>query len=231
MRLVPLLASLAALAFASGVFARDAGADETAAAATSVPSSPPLAKKEQYITAKEQARAEANPEQSARERMRWHAELERRIGKPPPPQITIFNTWTHEYVVFDAKPRRGEVEVKPAQADHFLRCHFTNQPTQMDPRLLPLLLKAARSFRVYQVEIVSGFRAPKYNLMLRKKGHQVARNSQHTVGHAVDFRLPGIPAGKLLAWARRQRMGGVGFYRNSGFVHVDTGPVRFWAGE
>ena len=59
----------------------------------------------------------------------------------------------------------------------------------------------------------------------------VARESQHTLGHAVDFRLPGIRTDVLDAWARGQRMGGVGIYLDSGFVHMDTGPVRTWGGR
>ena len=81
------------------------------------------------------------------------------------------------------------------------------------------------------VDVVSGFRHPKYNLMLRKKGHQVARDSQHTHGNAIDFFLPHVPAGQLAAWARAQKLGGVGYYPDSGFVHMDTGPVRTWSGE
>ena len=62
------------------------------------------------------------------------------------------------------------------------------------------------------VEIVSGYRAPKYQLMLRKKGHEVARDSEHPRGEAVDFRLPGVPTRQLLGFVRAQRLGGVGFY-------------------
>jgi uncharacterized protein YcbK (DUF882 family) len=78
---------------------------------------------------------------------------------------------------------------------------------------------------------VSGFRHPKYNLMLRKKGHQVARDSQHTHGNAIDFWLPGISIPALHEWAKSKHMGGVGLYLGSGFVHMDTGPVRYWNGE
>jgi uncharacterized protein YcbK (DUF882 family) len=101
----------------------------------------------------------------------------------------------------------------------------------MDPRLVQVVLEAARHFGVDRVEIVSGYRAPKYNLMLRKKGHEVARDSQHTYGHAIDFRLPGVPVMTLHAWAKRRHLGGVGLYLESEFVHMDVGPVRYWGGE
>jgi uncharacterized protein YcbK (DUF882 family) len=58
----------------------------------------------------------------------------------------------------------------------------------------------------------------------------VARDSQHTHGNAVDFRIPGVDVKSLEAWARRLRLGGVGLYLGSGFVHVDTGRVRYWNG-
>jgi uncharacterized protein YcbK (DUF882 family) len=160
------------------------------------------------------------------EHARWHKRLQARLGKPAAPVVNIFNTWTHEYlVVGDA------AEVSQERANRFFRCHFTGQPTRMDPRLLAALVAAARHFGVRSVNIVSGFRAPKYNLMLRKKGREVARDSQHTLGSAVDFRLPGVPVDKLHAWARQQRLGGVGFYAGSQFVHMDTGRIRYWNGR
>jgi len=70
-----------------------------------------------------------------------------------------------------------------------------------------------------------------HNLLLRKKGHQVARDSQHTHGHAIDFFLPNVPTRRLWAWVKAQHLGGVGIYLHSGFVHMDTGPVRFWSGQ
>jgi len=153
----------------------------------------------------------------------------RKVGAPPPRVISVYNTWTREWLALDADPRGPLPD--DATLDRFLRCHFTNQPTEMDARLARTLRDAARHFNKLRVDIVSGFRAPKYNLMLRKKGHEVARDSQHTHGNAVDFRLPGIPTKQLEAWARRQRLGGVGLYLQSGFVHMDTGPIRYWDGS
>ena len=113
----------------------------------------------------------------------------------------------------------------------FLRCHHTNQSTSMDLRLLGLLRNAAAHFQSRFIEIVSGFRAPKYNLALRKKGHQVARDSQHTHGNAVDFRLAGVAVTDLRQFVRQRRLGGVGYYPKSQFIHADTGPIRTWTAE
>jgi uncharacterized protein YcbK (DUF882 family) len=155
----------------------------------------------------------------------------RRPPRPtaPLPILTLHNVWTSESlpVVLSSGP-----EPFPAQAfDELTRCHFTNQEAQMDPRLFQTLLRAAAHFRTRYIEIVSGFRAPKYQLMLRKKGHEVARDSQHPLGHAVDFRIPEIPTRKLLRWVKSLHLGGVGYYPESHFVHADVGRIRFWRGH
>jgi len=149
------------------------------------------------------------------------------VGKPAAAVISIFNTWTHEWVAADAKAKA----LPKALTDRLLRCHFTNEPADMDNRLSGAVLAAARHFGATRVHIVSGFRAPKYNLMLRKKGRQVARDSQHTHGNAIDFYIPRIATMTLHTWAKEQEAGGVGLYLESGFVHMDTGNVRYWAGD
>lgn len=173
----------------------------------------------------------------------WQAELEKRIGEPPAEVINVFNTWTHETVVIekDEQRRRGVRAARKRVASAgraasevvswHLRCHFTNEPTRIDPRLFRVLVEAAQHFDSTRVEIISAFRAAKYNLILRKKGREVARNSQHTRGSAVDFRLPGIPTGRLRKWAQSLGLGGVGYYPSTGFIHVDVGPVRSWRGN
>ena len=191
------------------------------------------AKKDRYLDEKAAARSERDAEADAAARQRWHAELDRRLGATPEPLINIYNTWTHETLVHTGgKTRSGADDgVDKALTDRFLRCHFTNDPADMDPRLFTHLVRAARHFRVSRIEIISGYRAGKYNLMLRKKGRNVARESQHTMGHAVDFRLPGIPTRRLRDWVARLRMGGVGYYPGNGFVHMDVGRVRSWTGR
>lgn len=147
-------------------------------------------------------------------------------GARPARLVNLYNQWTHEWLAVDpAAP--------PAQAtvDHFLRDHFTNKPAAMEPRLLPTVLAAAAHFQADTLTVVSGFRHPKYNLILRKKGHQVARDSQHTHGNAIDFFIPRVATPALIAWAKARKLGGVGIYLDSGFVHMDTGPIRSWSGE
>lgn len=150
------------------------------------------------------------------------------VGKKPAPVVNLYNGHTDEWLVVDAKK---QATVPQETMDEFFRCHFTNQRANMDLRLVPVLVDAAMHFGKQKILIVSGFRAPKYNLILRKKGREVARQSQHSEGNAIDFRLPGVPTKKLLEFVKGRRLGGVGFYPESAFVHADTGRVRYWAGR
>jgi hypothetical protein len=80
------------------------------------------------------------------------------------------------------------------------------------------------------IQVVCGYRSPKTNAMLRRSSSGVARFSQHMLGHAMDFYIPGIPLEHIREIGLRLQRGGVGFYPESGspFVHMDTGEVRMW---
>lgn len=77
-------------------------------------------------------------------------------------------------------------------------------------------------------EIISGYRSPETNAMLRKAGRKVAKKSLHMEGKAIDVRLRGTDTASLRDAALRLKLGGVGYYRDSDFVHVDSGRVRSW---
>lgn len=209
------LVAIAALTFTAAGAAGAAADDSVTVSLAS--------KKAEYLA--EKARAAAAAERARKK----PAVSPRKIGKPPPPVISIYNTWTHEWLALDGDAKAPLPETPTF--NRFLRCHFTNEPTTMDGKLARTLRDAARHFGRDRIDIVSGFRAPKYNLMLRKKGREVARDSQHTHGNAVDFRIPGVGVHALEAWAKSLRLGGVGLYEGSGFVHVDTGRVRYWNGS
>ena len=165
----------------------------------------------------------------------WLAEKAERGASPavepqqePEHPLSLHNLWSDE-----TWPLPSTLPEEEAQRvfDEVTRCHFTRRTAHMAPALLPLVRRAAETFKSPVVEIVSGFRAPKYQLMLRKKGHEVARDSEHPRGEAVDFRLPNTPTKKLLGFVRAQRLGGVGYYPVSQFVHADVGPIRYWKGH
>jgi hypothetical protein len=168
------------------------------------------------------------PRTTAGERVRYDRKLKQLVGKPPSPLINVRNGWTYEWLPLE--PRK-DYPVSQETWSRFLRCHWDNQATQMDLRLVPVLIGAATKFAKNRIDIVSGYRSPKFNLMLRKKGREVARQSQHSEGNAVDFRLPGVTTRQLLVFVRSLKLGGAGFYPESKFVHADTGPVRYWTGR
>ena len=149
-------------------------------------------------------------------------------GERIEPLTTLFNVWTREALPIFAGQSLDGLE---GRFHPFLRDHYTNQATHMDTRLINVLERVAGRFSAKRIEVVSGYRSPKYNLMLRKKGHQVARHSPHMEGNAVDFRIRGIATKDILHYVKGMRLGGVGFYPHSQFVHTDTGPVRYWTGS
>jgi uncharacterized protein YcbK (DUF882 family) len=142
--------------------------------------------------------------------------------------LTLHNVWTRESLPIAVD---GDRYQPLASFDQLTRCHYTNQATNMDPRLITTVERAAAKFHARYVEVVSGFRAPKYQLMLRKKGHEVARDSEHPRGQAVDFRIPTVATRTLLRFIKSLHLGGVGYYPESNFVHADVGRVRYWRGH
>jgi uncharacterized protein YcbK (DUF882 family) len=106
-----------------------------------------------------------------------------------------------------------------------------NQATKMDPESIDLLWEVHREVGAKApIHIISGYRSPETNAMLRSRSRGVARFSQHTLGKAIDFFIPGLPLDSVRAAALRLQGGGVGFYPASGspFVHLDVGGVRHW---
>lgn len=113
----------------------------------------------------------------------------------------------------------------------FLRDWRRNEPTRMDPRLFDLVWQVYRSTGSNQyITVVSAYRSPATNNMLRSKSSGVAKKSQHTLGRAMDFFIPGVPLAKLRGIGMRYQIGGVGYYPRSGspFTHMDVGNVRSW---
>jgi uncharacterized protein YcbK (DUF882 family) len=152
---------------------------------------------------------------------------------PLPLLATLVQTHTDERVPLDDRTPTQE------RFSALLADRVTGAKTEMDPKLLELLRSLAKKHPGSRVELVSGYRSPKLNEMLRKKGHHVASHSQHSLGHACDFRivLPDEERGidprdlekeiRALGWE-----GGVGTYliRTDWFVHADVGRNRSWSG-
>jgi uncharacterized protein YcbK (DUF882 family) len=128
--------------------------------------------------------------------------------------------------------RNGRYDSKGLQQiNRFLRDWRRNEPTKMDPRLLDLI------WEVYQksgsrdyIHVVSAYRSPATNGMLRSRSKGVAKKSQHMLGKAMDFYLPDVRLKTLREIGMKFQVGGVGYYPTSGspFVHMDVGGVRAW---
>lgn len=119
-----------------------------------------------------------------------------------------------------------------AKLNHLLRDFRTNQMKPIDPKLFDLLHDLSKELGTEApYHIISGFRSPVTNSMLRTRGGShtgVATNSLHMVGKAIDIRLPEVKLKNLREGAASLKRGGVGYYPASNFVHVDTGRVRYW---
>jgi uncharacterized protein YcbK (DUF882 family) len=116
-----------------------------------------------------------------------------------------------------------------AAFNHVLRDHRSGKSHPMDAKLFDLLVtlhKGVESNASFQ--IISGYRAPESNAMLHAKSSGVANHSLHMEGKAVDIRLPDRSLALLRRSALAMQKGGVGYYPESNFVHVDTGRVRRW---
>jgi uncharacterized protein YcbK (DUF882 family) len=115
--------------------------------------------------------------------------------------------------------------------NHYLRDWRTQDETVMDRHLFDILWEVYRDVDAKDpIQIISAYRSPATNAMLRRRSSAVARHSQHMLGHAMDFFIPGVPLEQIRFAGLRLQRGGVGFYPTSGspFVHLDTGNIRHW---
>ncbi len=99
----------------------------------------------------------------------------------------------------------------------------------IDPELIDILWQLQRVTGSSNTwEVISAYRSPETNELLRSTSSGVASKSQHLLGHAMDVRLRGVDLAQLRDSAKSLKLGGVGYYADSNFVHVDTGRVRYW---
>ncbi len=115
-----------------------------------------------------------------------------------------------------------------ARIDWLLRDFRSGDAHSIDPRLLDILYALCVVCGAGTFEIVSGYRSPKTNAMLRETGGGVAQRSLHMDGRAIDVRLAGFNTARVRDAAIALGRGGVGYYPDSDFVHLDTGRARTW---
>ena len=132
-------------------------------------------------------------------------------------------------VTFKRNGRYDEDALK--QLNHYLRDWRSQDQTTMDRHLFDIRWEVYRDVDGKKpIQIISAYRSPATNAMLRRRSSGVARFSQHMLGHAMDFYIPDVPLEQIRFAGLRLQRGGVGFYPTSGspFVHLDTGSIRHW---
>lgn len=149
-------------------------------------------------------------------------------------KITLYNTHFKERHLFKFRNGYGEYDPKIlGSLNYFMRCNYDNKYTEMDIATIEMINYVAQLLGVRELYIHSAYRTPEYNAMLARKSENVARNSFHMLGKAVDYSIPGVPISKVCQYAQLARnyfgYGGVGYYPRQDFVHNDSGPLRNWA--
>ena len=146
-----------------------------------------------------------------------------------PREVAVHNLHTGESISAIYFDRGAYVPDALAAMNHVMRDFRTGQIHEMNPQLFDLwhtIRDVTESRQPFQ--IISGYRSPETNAMLRETSSGVAQNSYHMRGMASDIRLEDVQLSHLRTAALAIGRGGVGYYPSSDFVHVDIGPVRHW---
>jgi len=152
------------------------------------------------------------------------------VSVPPAAPLSLFNTHTGERLNVAYRTAAGAYD-SPAlsEFDRLLRCHYSNEIHPIDPRTLDYLALLDQQLGGgHDIHIISAYRSPRYNALLRSKGRGVATHSLHLQGRALDVRIPGVELDRLKETALLLGRGGVGYYPRPDFIHIDSGPVRRW---
>ncbi len=143
--------------------------------------------------------------------------------------LSLYNTHTEETLdaVYCIRGRYCQDALE--DVNHILRDHRTGEVATIDPMLLDFLYAISRKLASRApFHIISGYRSPATNDLLRRRSGNVARNSLHMEGKAIDIRLPGYSLATIRRVALDLKRGGVGYYPRPDFVHIDVGKVRYW---
>ncbi len=145
--------------------------------------------------------------------------------------LSIYHSHTKESLTVTFKRDGRYDRAALEQLNWLLRDWRVDEPTKMDPRLFDTVWEAYRSVGSQEpITVVSAYRSPGTNAMLRRRSKMVAEYSQHMLGKAMDFYLPDVSIDQIRAVGMRMQRGGVGWYPRAGspFVHLDVGSVRSW---
>jgi Uncharacterized protein conserved in bacteria len=149
--------------------------------------------------------------------------------RPDKRSLSFFHTRTQQGLRITYASGKTYDRKALAQINRFLRDYQTGQVHIIDPKLLDILWSIQRTMGSKGVyEVISGYRSPATNRILRKGHPGVASQSLHMKGKAVDIRFSGAKLSQIHQCAVAMRSGGIGYYPRDGFVHLDTGQFRTW---
>lgn len=145
-------------------------------------------------------------------------------------KLTLYAPSTGEMIkICYWTPSEGYIEASIAEMSEVMRDRHSGDIKRIDPRLFDLIFALQTQLAPRQpIHVLSGYRSPATNARLRRRNKGVAKASLHMQGQAADIRMPDRDFNQLHKAALSLEAGGVGRYRRSRFVHVDTGPVRNW---
>ncbi len=153
------------------------------------------------------------------------------LGETAARQIALTNLHTAERLEVEFFRDNAYIPAALAKIEQVLRDFRTGEVHAIDPSLMDYLVDVSRSVGVDPVfSVISGYRSPRTNERLRERSSEVAKHSLHMEGRAIDVRVAGIDCADLATRALDLKRGGVGYYRSSDFVHLDTGLFRTWRG-
>jgi uncharacterized protein YcbK (DUF882 family) len=146
-------------------------------------------------------------------------------------KLSLYNAHTHEDLDIVFWQDGEYIPEALSKINYLFRDRRSGKVKGIKTDLLDLLFSVQQKLKYREpFHIISGYRSPGSNKLLRKRKKGVAKNSLHMYGKAVDIRVPGHSLKKVRKAAMSFRSGGVGYYPRSKFVHIDVGPVRYWWG-
>lgn len=147
--------------------------------------------------------------------------------------LSLYHVHTKERLTITYMKDGKYIPSAMKKINYLMRDWRRNEVITISPRTIDLMWELHADLGSKSpIHIVCGYRSPKTNAFLKKVGRNVARKSQHMVGHAIDLYFPDVPTIKMRNSALVRQVGGVGYYSSgagpTGFLHIDSGRVRHW---
>jgi uncharacterized protein YcbK (DUF882 family) len=154
---------------------------------------------------------------------------DRAQGRGGDGSVTLYHQWTGETLEVRYRDARGAyLPAAMAKIRRFMRCRLTGMEIEIPAKLIEIIDALQDRHGGRTVTVICGYRSPELNGALSADSGGVAKQSLHMRGLAADIKIDGVRTSALRDSAKALRAGGVGYYPSDGFVHVDTGSVRYW---